>query len=78
MPNKARSKTTNSVTEFLGTSGRTWLPSELPTLRDVFAFMLLLKENDERNDKNYPIKVKYQMPFPKVKSHGQKPTHCFL
>ena len=44
MSKKTRKNSGSSIRDYLGEPGKEWLPSELPTLRNVLLYMQFIKE----------------------------------
>ena len=53
---KTRGSLTTHMTSLVG-SGREFIPSQLPTNRDVLRFGLYLREQAEADKRNYPVNI---------------------
>jgi hypothetical protein len=65
------------MSNFIGT-GREMLPSELPTLRDVLRYGLLLREQSGENVRNYPAATLAKDIYPTVLEKWELANSCFV
>lgn len=74
---KTRLATSTHMSNFIGT-GREMLPSELPTLRDVLRYGLLLREQSGENVRNYPAATVAKDTYLKVLEKWELANSCFV
>ena len=56
MSKKTQKNSGSLIRDFLGEPGKEWLPSELPTLRNVLLYMQFIKELSKQDAWNLPVK----------------------
>ena len=76
---KTRNAKKCAISEFLGSGGKEFSPSELPTLKDILLKGLLLKEREEGGNKHvYSIKKLAQDILPALKDQLLKANAQFV
>ena len=74
---RTRKKSGTHLSDYLGT-GENMLVSELPTLRDVLRYGILLRQNSEGDPRNYQVKDMAKELCNEVKIQWQKANALFI
>ena len=74
---RTRLQTFTHMSNLIGT-GREFLPSELPTLRDVLRYGLLLREQSGEDVRNYPVVSLIKDICPEVLQKWQRANSSFV
>ena len=74
---RTRLSTFTHMSNLIGT-GRELLPSELPTLRDILRYGLLLREQSDENVRNYPAANLANDIYPEVLEQWRRANSAFI